>query len=421
MKNLISFLSFLLFIGIQGQVDTAQIKVSNRVNSEEARNKPYVILISADGFRYDYLKKYNAQNLQNFEKNGVAAKAMIPSFPTLTFPNHWTMVTGLYPAHHGLIDNSFYDYKRKNLYTNSKKENAEDGSWYGGIPLWTLAEKQGMLSAAMMWVGSASDAAGIRPTYYYHYHQKFSPKEKVTKVLNWLKFPEEERPHFIALYFPEVDAAGHDHGPDSKETEEAVHKIDASIKYLVEKVKILGIKNVNFIFVSDHGMVKIDKENPLEIPEILFDKNRFDFYNAQTLLRVVVKNPEEVKSVFRKLKKNKSKDYHVFLTKKFPCKLNYSQKEDRYGRIGQIVLVPKAPKIFLEKGKYTSLGKHGYNPYQVSEMKATFLAFGEAFKIGKTIGEFKNVNIYPIIAEILDLKIVQEIDGKDCTARKILK
>lgn len=421
MKNFTIFICILLAITVQSQTDTTQIKVPNRQNSIENYSKPYVILISVDGFRSDYLKKYNAKNLQNFAKEGVIAKAMIPSFPTLTFPNHWTITTGLYPAHHGLIDNNFYDYKKEKFYAMSKKENAEDGSWYGGTPLWSLAEKNGLLSAAMMWVGSASDAGGFRPTYYYHYHEKFSPKEKVEKVVNWLKLPENVRPHMISLYFPEVDAAGHDHGPDSKEAEASVQLIDEAVKKLVNQVKDLGLKNVNFIFVSDHGMLKIDKENPIEIPEILFDKNRFDFYNAQTLLRVVVKNSDEVKTVFKELKKNKTADYDVFLDQKFPKKLNFSIKDDRYGRIGQIVLVPKAPKIFLEKGKYTSIGKHGYNPYKVPEMKATFLAFGDAFKTDKTIGEFKNINIYPLVAEILDLKITHEIDGNTDTARKVLK
>lgn len=421
MKKPIVFVLMLLTIWGFAQKDTAQVKVPNRTNSEVAMNKPYVILISADGFRSDYLQKYNAKNLLNFAENGVVAKALIPSFPSITFPNHWSLITGLYPAHHGLIDNFFYDYKKGKFYAMSKKENAEDGSWYGGTPLWGLAEKQGMLSASMMWVGSASDAGGTRPTYYYPYHEKFSPEEKVEKVVNWLKLPENIRPHFVSLYFPEVDGAGHHFGPDSKETEAAVHLVDEALKNLVEKINQLGLKNVNFIFVSDHGMTKIDKENPLEIPEILLDENRFDFYNSQTLLRVVVKKSTEVQSVFKELKKNRTADYEVFLTKKSPRKLHFSQRDDHYNRIGQILLIPKASKIFLEKGKKTSNGKHGYNPYKVPEMKATFVAFGDAVKINKTIGEFKNVNIYPIVAEILDLKLSEEIDGKDETARKILK
>ena len=420
MKKIISFVLILIYIGGFSQTDTAQVVVPNRVNSVEAISKPYVILISADGFRYDYAEKYDAKNLLKFAKNGVSAEAMIPSFPSITFPNHWSLITGLYPAHHGLIDNFFYDYKKKEFYKMSSKENAEDGSWYGGTPLWSLAEKQGILSASMMWVGSASDAGGERPTYYYHYHEKFTPNEKVDKVIDWLKLPEDRRPHFITLYFPEVDGSGHRFGPDTKETENAVHLVDAAVGSLVEKVKQLGLKNVNFIFVADHGMIKVDVENPITIPEMLFDKNRFDFYNAQTLLRVVVKNPTEIQSVYKELKKNKTSDYDVFLDKRFPKKLNFSPKDDRYNRIGQILLVPKAPKIFLEKGKKTSVGKHGYSPYEVPEMKAAFIAFGPAFKQDKKIGEFQNVNVYPIVTDILNLKITEPIDGTQKVAKEIL-
>jgi predicted AlkP superfamily pyrophosphatase or phosphodiesterase len=327
----------------------------------------------------------------------------------------------LYPAHHGLIDNYFYDYQKLKFYAMSNKEAAEDGSWYGGTPLWSLAEKQGMLSASMMWVGSASDAGGERSTYYYHYHEKFSPNEKVEKVIDWLQLPEDRRPHFISLYFPEVDGAGHHFGPESQQAEQAVRLVDDAVGNLINKVNNLGLKNVNYIFVSDHGMIQVDIDNPLEIPEMLFDKARFDFYNAQTLMRVVVKNPAEIKSVYKELKKNKTLDYDVFLNKKFPKKLNFSLKDDRYNRIGQILLVPKAPKIFLEKGKKTSLGKHGYSPYEVPEMKATFIAFGPAFKNDKKIGAFQNVNVYPIVTEILNLKITELIDGTQKVSNEILK
>ena len=420
MKKIIFFLFVLNFISGFSQADTAQVIVPNRINSTEAISKPYVILISADGFRYDYAEKYKAKNLLKIAENVVSAKALIPSFPTITFPNHWSLITGLYPAHHGLIDNYFYDYKKEKFYAMSSQENAEDGTWYGGTPLWSLAEKQGILSASMMWVGSASDAGRTRPTYYYHYHEKFSPEEKVEKVIDWLQLPEDRRPHFISLYFPEVDGSGHRFGPESEETEKAVQLVDEAVGSLVEKVRQLGLKNVNFIFVADHGMIKVDGENPIEIPAILFDKKRFDFYNAQTLLRVVVKNPEEVKSVYKELTKSKTADYDVFLDKRFPKKLNFGKKDDRFNRIGQILLVPKAPKIFLEKGKKTSSGKHGYSPYEVPEMKATFIASGPAFKQNKKIGEFQNVNVYPIVVDILKLTMTEPIDGTQKVAKEIL-
>ncbi|AZA80793.1 alkaline phosphatase family protein [Chryseobacterium lactis] len=424
MKRGIHFL--LLFFSLtafaqQVTPDTAQVVIPGRQNSAEAQSKPYVIMISTDGFRYDYAKKYNAENLLRLSDNGVQAKAMIPSFPSITFPNHWSLITGLYPSHHGLIDNFFYDYKRKEVYAMSNKKNAEDGSWYGGTPLWGLAEKQGMVSASLMWVGSASDAGGIRPSYYYPYHEKFTPSEKVDKVVNWLKLPEDKRPHFISLYFPEVDGSGHHFGPDAKETETAVHLIDQAVGDLVQKVNKLGLKNVNFVFVSDHGMIKVDGGTPLEIPALLFDKNRFDFYNSQTLLRVYVKNADEVKAVYKELKAHKTDDYTVYLDKRLPHYLHFATRDDKYNRIGQILLVPKAPKIFLEKGKKTSVGKHGYNPRLVPEMKATFFAWGPEFKNHQVINEFSNVNVYPMVAEILGLKIEQPIDGKLKVLKETLK
>ncbi|MCT2562456.1 alkaline phosphatase family protein [Chryseobacterium herbae] len=405
----------------QVKVDTAQVVVSGRTNSAEAQTKPYVIMISTDGFRYDYAKKYQAENLLKLSSGGVQAEAMIPSYPSITFPNHWSLITGLYPSHHGLIDNFFYDYKRKEPYAMNSKKNAEDGSWYGGTPLWALAEKQGMVSATLMWVGSASDAGGMRPSYYYPYHEKFKPSEKVDKVVNWLKLPAETRPHFITLYFPEVDGSGHHYGPDAQETETAVHLVDQAIGDLVQKVNNLGLKNVNFIFVSDHGMIKVDGGAPLEIPAMLLDSTRFDFYNSQTLLRVYVKNPVEVKKVYKELKANKTSDYEVYLDKKLPKYLHFATRDDKYDRIGQILLIPKAPKIFLEKGKKTSVGKHGYDPKIVPEMKATFFAWGPEFKNNLVIDEFANVNVYPLVTEILGLKNDQKIDGKLKVLKKILK
>lgn len=402
-------------------VDTTQVVIPNRYNSVDAQTKPYVIMISTDGFRYDYAKKYHAENLLKLSNDGVQAKAMIPSYPSITFPNHWSLITGLYPAHHGLIDNFFYDYKRKEFYAMSDKKNAEDGSWYGGTPLWGLAEKQGMVSASLMWVGSASDAGGKRPTYYYPYHEKFTPSEKVDKVVNWLKLPMDKRPHFISLYFPEVDGSGHHYGPDAKETEDAVHLVDKAIGDLVQKINNLGLKNVNFIFVSDHGMIKVDGGAPLEIPAMLFDKERFDFFNSQTLLRVVVKHPEETKAVYNELKAHKTADYEVYLDKRLPKYMHFGIKDDQYHRIGQILLIPKAPKIFLEKGKKTSVGKHGYNPRLVPEMKATFYAWGPEFKSNVVIDEFTNVNVYPLVAEVLGLKVDQPIDGKLKVLKGILK
>ena len=148
MKKVLAVLMLIVSLPIFSQkesIDTVQVIIPNRFNNAEAMQKPYVIMISTDGFRSDYAKKYNAENLLKYSNQGVQAKAMLPSYPSITFPNHWTLITGLYPSHHGLIDNFFYDYKRKQPYAMSNRKNAEDGSWYGGVPLWSLAEKQNMV------------------------------------------------------------------------------------------------------------------------------------------------------------------------------------------------------------------------------------------------------------------------------------
>lgn len=421
MKRL--FLGLFIVLSVLGfsQTDTAQVVVPNRKNTDASLTKPYVILISADGFRYDYAKKYHAKNILKLAEKGVSAKAMIPSYPSITGPNHYTMITGLFPSHTGFVDNYFYDKKRNDLFGMSMQSKISDGSWLGGIPLWSLAEKQGTLAASLFWVASNSDAGGTRPTYYYQYHEKFTADEKINIVLNWLKLPEDKRPHLITFYFPEVDKNGHLYGTESPELREAVEFVDDAVGKLIQKVNELKLPNVNFIFVSDHGMIDVDLENPLEIPEILLDKNRFTYFNSQTLLRVMVKNEAEVKQVYRELKKNKTRDYQVYLTDKFPKKLHYRTSDDRFGRIGQILLVPNAPKVFLESGSKKTPGKHGYNPFKIPEMRATFAASGPAFKEGKKIGTFRNVNLYPMVAEILGLKVSQTIDGSPKTAKKVLK
>lgn len=413
---------FCLFTLHNAQIDTAQIKIPHRKNTPNALQKPYLILISADGFRHDYVTQHQAQHLQSFSEQGVVAKGLVPSYPSITFPNHWSLITGLYPSHHGLIDNYFFDYQRQESYAMNNKKNAEDGSWYGGIPMWSLAEQQGVLSASLHWVGAASNASNTRPTYYYHYHEKFTPAEKIKKVVQWLKLPEEVRPHFISLYFPEVDAAGHYYGPEAMETQKAVQIVDQAIGDLVLQVKALGLDKVNFIFVSDHGMIKIDRENPLSIPTILEDKTRFDLYNAQTLLRVVVKDPKDLQPTYRSLKKQaRNNDFSVYLTKRFPKKFHFSTKDDTYHRIGQILLLPKVPKVFLEKGKKTNQGKHGYLPTSTPEMDAVFFAWGDQFKKKLKIPKFPNVDVYPIMAELMGLKINTAIDGSSSTAKKILE
>src|SRR6202140_4082716 len=203
------------------------IEVPNPPNTAEQQAKHYVVLISLDGFRYDYATKYGAKNLLAMAARGaIAPDGMLPSYPSVTFPNHYAIATGLYPDHHGIVGNSFYDPARKESYSYTNPKTSGDGSWYGGTPLWVLAEKQGMRAASFFWPTSGAEIQGKRPSYYLApYDDNFPDEKRVEQVLAWLQLPPEKRPHLITLYYANTDHAGHSYGPEAPETGEAVRHV----------------------------------------------------------------------------------------------------------------------------------------------------------------------------------------------------
>ncbi|HUP13694.1 MAG TPA: ectonucleotide pyrophosphatase/phosphodiesterase, partial [Niastella sp.] len=191
MRSYVALLILLLPVILVAQVDITQHIVPGRSNSARQQKKPYVILISADGFRYDLADKYQAKLLLQLRSNGVEAMSMVPAYPTLTFPNHYTLATGLYPSHHGVVDNTFYDKKRDEIYRIGNRNAVEDSSWYGGTPLWVLAEQQQMVTASFYWVGSEAAVKGVRPTYYYRFNDSIDIDTRLKTINNWLTLPED--------------------------------------------------------------------------------------------------------------------------------------------------------------------------------------------------------------------------------------
>ncbi|MFD2999222.1 ectonucleotide pyrophosphatase/phosphodiesterase [Pontibacter toksunensis] len=400
------------------QADTTQQVVANRRNSPEQQQKPYVIMISADGFRYDYAEKYQAKHLLSLREQGVQAESMLPSFPSKTFPNHYTLVTGMYPARHGLINNYFYDPQRKESYTMRDRKKVEDASWYGGVPLWVLAEQQQMLTASFYWVGSEAPIKGVLPTYYYQYNESIPFEERVQTVVNWLNLPEAQRPHLITFYMPEVDHAGHSYGPDAPETKAAVQELDENIKKLTEAVATTGLP-VNYIFVSDHGMTQIDTENTLPLPAAV-DTAKFLVSGGGMVVELHAKDKSVIKSTYKKLKKE-ANGYDVYLRSDMPTRLHYGAKDDAFKRVGDILLLSKAPKVFHFSKRKPSPGAHGYDPARVKDMHATFYAWGPAFKKETKIQTFQNVHVYPVVTEILGLRYNHKIDGEMKLAKEVLR
>lgn len=418
MKPFICLIGCLLW-SFAALAQAEQVIIPNRSNSPQQQEKPYVILISADGFRYDYAEKFNAEHLLAFSKKGVRAASMLPSFPSKTFPNHYTLATGLYPSHHGLVDNGFYDPQRQEFYSLGNRNAVEDGSWYGGVPLWVLAEQQHMLTASYFWVGTEAAINGIHPTYYFSYNELTPIEERIETVVNWLNLPEESRPHLISFYFPEVDHAGHRYGPDAPQTREAVQFIDNSIKKLTEAVAATGLP-VNYIFVSDHGMTQVDTLHTLSLPQAV-DTAAFIIAHGGILTHLYAKDKRSIRKTFRKLKKQKE-GFTPYLKTNMPAHLHYGAEDDSLNRIGDIILLADWPKIFhYSEQKPVVPGRHGYDPQQVKDMHATFYAWGPAFKQPLAISSFENIQVYPLITRILGLPYAHPIDGDQQLADEVLK
>ncbi|RYY32924.1 MAG: alkaline phosphatase family protein, partial [Sphingobacteriaceae bacterium] len=243
--------------------------------------------------------------------------------------------------------------------------------------------------------------------------------QRIGAVVNWLKLPEDERPHLITFYMNQVDHEAHLHSPDGPETEEAVHFVDSAVYALTEAVKTTGL-DVNFIFVSDHGMIKADTANAINLPSLI-DTTKYKVYGDVPLAELYAKEGADIEADYKILKeKSKGKGFDVYLKTKLPSRFKYSANDDRFNRIGDILLVAEPGRVF-QYGKYKiKPGQHGYDLAATPEMRATFYAWGPAFKKGIIVKPFNNVDVYNVICAILELKIPDGIDGSDKTAKKIL-
>ena len=387
-----------------GQGSTAHpalpvIHVDNGPNSAVAQRAHYVVLVSLDGFRWDYARRDGATHLLALGKKGVwAPEGMLPSYPSLTFPNHFTIVTGLYPEHHGLVANSFYDATKDARYSIGNSAAVTDGSWYSGVPLWSLAESQGMRSACFFWPGSEAEIAGFRPTYYLKFDNNIDDSARIDQVLDWLKLPPESRPHFITLYYSEPDHEGHEFGPDAPETKAAVLKVDGLVGKLKQGLDATGLP-IDLVVVSDHGMAKA-QGGWITLDQVA-DLSNFDAVGPL----LYGKTDADAERVYNQLKKASSQ-YFVYRRKDVPANLNYNQNP----REGDPVVIATGPYAIRAHGppdgkpdREPTVGEHGFDPHKMPEMKASFFAAGPDILPGHTVRPFENVNLYPWLAHLLSL------------------
>lgn len=360
-----------------------------------------LILISLDGFRNDYLDRGITPQLSALARSGVRAAAMRPVFPSKTFTNHYTIVTGLLPKHHGIVSNTMYDPEMKAWFRISDTAAVRNPAWWGGEPIWVTANRQGLRSASYFWVGSEAPIGGVRPTYWKPYVHLTPHEERIRQVLQWLDLPSGERPSVITLYFSDTDDAGHRFGPDSPEIEAAIQKVDSSIGRLLEGLRERGLRGkVNVVVVSDHGMAAVDSNRVVYWDDAL-DATVVRSIEEGPILTINV--PADSVRLYVGRLNELSPHLTAFASEDLPARFLYSD----HPRIPSIVaLMDEGWSVSRRsrRGGYPiSGGTHGYDN-MVPSMQAMFIAQGPSFRVGAQVDTVYNLDVYELMCRILLLK-----------------
>jgi predicted AlkP superfamily pyrophosphatase or phosphodiesterase len=364
--------------------------------------RPYVVLVSLNGFRFDYAKKYGATHLLALAARGASAPdGMIPAYPSETIPNLCTIATGLYPEHHGIVADDFYDQARKEIYRGADPKSAADGSWYNGVPLWSLAEQGGLRSACLAWPGCDAKIAGERPAYSVPGADNVSDARRIEQVLAWLRLPAAERPHFLAILLEDVERAARAYGPDSAQAAAAVRRVDALMGTLQRDLAALHLP-IDLIVVSDHGLARVDRD--------WINLDTYAPLNGLTTAGALLYAPSEAaaNAAYQKLKAADAR-FMVYRRKNVPAELHFNSNP----REGDPIIIARGPYAIraLATGNAESIpGQAGFDPFMMPEMRGIFFAEGPDIRHGVTLRPFENVNVDPLIAKILGLKS-PPIDG----------
>lgn len=408
-KNFILFIFIIFLAGL--------FFIQSQFSKQNISDIPYVVMLSLDGFRWDYADKVPTPNLDYIAKNGVKASSMQPSFPSKTFPNHYTIVTGLYPNHHGIVNNSFYDPKMKKYFRIGDRTAVENGNFWGGEPIWVTAEKQGVKSASLFWVGSEAPIKGIYPSIWKKYNQQMPFEDRIDTVISWLQLPKQKRPHLITWYIHQPDSWGHILGPESNEIKLKIIYLDSLVGIFIDKLEKIDIANkINILVTSDHGMGTISK-NRVIYPDDYIKQEWLDKYAGSNPFFMFQPKEGYLDSVFFALKK--AKHLQVWRKSQIPERLHYGTNP----RIMEIVAVADSGwsieyQAIVEQDKNFN-GAHGYDP-ENKDMHTIFYAIGPAFKKGYVHPAFENIHIYPLIAHILKLDPV-DTDGDLNSVKEMLK
>jgi len=404
-QNLLATLVLLFTAG------TAMAAGSGGVNAPDQRDKPTLILVSIDGFRWDFRDLADTPTLDKIAANGIRAERMIPVFPTLTFPNHYSIATGLYPANHQLIGNKFPSKDRSGFYSLSNRETVQDGSWYGGQPVWVAAEKEGMVTAAYYFVGTEAPIDGVPMTYWHQFDASVPGMTRVEKALEWLAMPEETRPHLITLYFEDVDTATHRYAPKSDQSLASIERVDGYLAALTAGIDSLSIADdVYIVIVSDHGQAA---RKPDEAPFIIDTVTALDGltvvdHGAAAFIYLPEKDPD-LALVIRDSINESWQHGKAMLRRDLP----ESWRATAAAGFADIVAqADPGYMIFstLTQAKGASRGDHGW-AREFEDMHGVFMATGPRLPKGEVIPVIEVVDVFPLLMNILELPIKTPIDG----------
>lgn len=375
---------------------------SGNIQPGDERTPNPVLLISIDGFMPEYMDRNETPNLDFVAQHGVRAASMIMVFPTITFPAHYSIVTGLYAENHGIISNSFFDYQLEAGFSYGPPDNGPDDiEWWGGEPIWVTAEKQSKTAATVFWPGSDSEIKGIRPTRYLDYDGSVSNMARVDTLITWLDPEGDVRADFSTLYNSTIDSYGHRYGPYSEEIDQQVTEADGWIGYLLQQMEQHGVSDkLNIIIVSDHGMAELSEERVIFLDDKI-DPGDVDMIDWSPVAMI---RPDEGKKeeIYRALKENEN-NYRVYLKEDLPAEYRFRN----HYRIPEIIMVADlgytiTTRPFL-KGRGLSAADHGYDP-GYPEMHGFFLAMGPDFRQGFETGTIESIHLYELMAHILGLE-----------------
>jgi predicted AlkP superfamily pyrophosphatase or phosphodiesterase len=378
-----------------------------------------LVLVSLDGWRWDYLDRANVPHLRALAARGVRARGLVPAFPSSTFPNHYTLVTGLRPERHGIVANNMREPGFPDRFTMSSAT-AKTGRWWGGEPVWVTAIKQGRRAAAMFWPGSEAPIQGVRPTHWLPFDDRLPNDARVAQVLDWLALPDGRRPSFITLYFSDVDSAGHDYGPDSAQVLAAAARLDAAFGRLHEGVERLGlIDRVNFVVVSDHGMAALDRSRAIAIDDYI-DLSTVDVVEWSPLLAMWPRRGT-FEDLYRALA-GTHPHLRVYRRSEVPAHLHYRN----HARIPDVIGIVDEGWLATSRLRLAGWrlvgfpgGGHGFDP-RAESMHGLFLAAGPQVRVGVSVEAFESVHVYEVLCTILGL-VPADNQGDPAIARAIVR